>query len=456
MLCLGTGGGITWDSDPDDEWAETELKARRLLPRRVRIVGWLTGRSGSTAALVPADDGHRVDVRPRAHRRRRRVRDASRPSTGVPFAVRRHLDRLRRSAVGLGLARAATTTTSCGPRSTTVLASHADLPLARVRITVTGGAAPLGSERGEAGPTVIVAAGPLAEAAPSTAVCTVPWPRNERGAMAGIKTTSYAENVVALAYARDRGCTEAIFANTTGLLCEGTGSNVFVVVDGRLLTPPLSSGCLAGVTRALVLEVTDAVEEDIPMADVPRRRTRCSSPPPAATSSPSTASTTAPSTFPAPSPRPPRTPSPSSPSPPSTPNATASVRTHVRDAAAVRTNGGYTAPRWTTSPTANVRVAVDGLDDEVAVGGDVDGGALDVVGAEVDPHPAAERGRAGPPGRRAAPARSPATSAVVARSERSSRATSRSSRSTGVAGDVVAGHRDVGQVRRAGRRARRR
>jgi branched-chain amino acid aminotransferase len=83
--------------------------------------------------------------------------------------------------------------------------------------------------------------------------------------MAGIKTTSYAENVLALAHAKARGCTEAIFETTTGLLCEGTGSNVFVGVGGRLLTPPLSSGCLAGVTRDLVLEVTDAVEEDIPM-----------------------------------------------------------------------------------------------------------------------------------------------------------------------------------------------
>ena len=64
--------------------------------------------------------------------------------------------------------------------------------------------------------------------------------------MAGIKTTSYAENVRALAYAKERGCTEALFENTTGLLCEGTGSNVFVGVAGRLLTPPLSSGCLAG------------------------------------------------------------------------------------------------------------------------------------------------------------------------------------------------------------------
>jgi branched-chain amino acid aminotransferase len=183
---------------------------------------------------------------------------------GAPFAVGRHLDRLRRSAFGLGL-RIPYDDDELRAAISGVLGSH-DLPLARVRLTVTGGAAPLGSERGDAGPTVLVAAGPMAEAPASTAVCTVPWPRNERGAMAGIKTTSYAENVVALAYAKERGCSEAVFATTTGLLCEGTGSNVFVAVDGRLLTPPLAAGCLAGVTRALVLETTDAVEEDVPMS----------------------------------------------------------------------------------------------------------------------------------------------------------------------------------------------
>ena len=78
------------------------------------------------------------------------------------------------------------------------------------------------------------------------AVVTVPWPRNERGAVAGLKTTSYAENVVALAHAAERGASEAIFANLAGNLCEGTGSNVFYVVDGELRTPTLASGCLAG------------------------------------------------------------------------------------------------------------------------------------------------------------------------------------------------------------------
>jgi branched-chain amino acid aminotransferase len=108
-------------------------------------------------------------------------------------------------------------------------------------------------------------AGELAPAAPAASVVSVPWPRNERGALAGLKTTSYAENVVALAHAHARGAHEAVFANLAGHLCEGTGSNVFYVVDGELRTPPLSSGCLAGISRELLLEWRAAreVAEDL-------------------------------------------------------------------------------------------------------------------------------------------------------------------------------------------------
>ena len=130
---------------------------------------------------------------------------------------------------------------------------------------LTAGPAPLGSGRGHGEPTLIVVADELAPAAADVAVVTVPWPRNERGALAGLKTTSYAENVVALAEARRRGATEAIFANLAGHLCEGTGSNVFYVIDGELRTPTLASGCLAGVTRALVLEWCGGVEVDEPI-----------------------------------------------------------------------------------------------------------------------------------------------------------------------------------------------
>ncbi len=176
---------------------------------------------------------------------------------GVPFALRRHLDRLGASAAGLGLALPARSVLEGAVAEVLEAAGLSD---ARLRLTLTGGPAPLGSGRGTAGTTLIVAAATLEPFPPAAAVATVPWPRNERSPLSGYKTTSYAENVVALLHAQGAGAGEAIFANTRGELCEGTGSNVVVAREGRLVTPPRSSGCLAGVTRALVLEVCDVVE----------------------------------------------------------------------------------------------------------------------------------------------------------------------------------------------------
>jgi branched-chain amino acid aminotransferase len=185
---------------------------------------------------------------------------------GVPFALSRHLARLGRSAAGLGLPEPDLDQIRAGVLA--VVAASDPVPLARMRITVTGGIGPLGSERGGLPVTAIVAIAEQNLPAPSVDVVVVPWPRNEFGALAGLKTTSYGENVRALAYAAEHGGSEAIFANMAENLCEGTGTNIFVVSGGRLLTPPLAAGCLAGVTRALVLEWVGAAEEDMPAADL--------------------------------------------------------------------------------------------------------------------------------------------------------------------------------------------
>lgn len=181
---------------------------------------------------------------------------------GRPFALTRHLHRLRASAHGLGLPPVDVARVREGVGA--VLDGRL-LPLGRIRITYTGGEAPLGSGRGSATPTLVVVADTMKPGEGPTSVVTVPWARNEKGALAGLKTTSYAENVVALARAAEQGATEAIFPNTAGNLCEGTGSNVFYVVDGELRTPTLASGCLAGVTRALVLEWYGGREVDEPI-----------------------------------------------------------------------------------------------------------------------------------------------------------------------------------------------
>jgi branched-chain amino acid aminotransferase len=170
---------------------------------------------------------------------------------GQAFAVSRHHARLERSATGLGLPPVDLPFVDKGISA--VLAGE-PIDFGRLRYSVTGGVGPLGSDRGEAELTHIVLAASQARPPASGKVTVVPWTRNERSAVAGLKTTSYAENVVALARAKQVGAIEAVFANTRGELCECTGSNIFVVVDGQVLTPPTDSGLLPGITRELVLE----------------------------------------------------------------------------------------------------------------------------------------------------------------------------------------------------------
>lgn len=215
---------------------------------------WLNGalRDGADARIAVADHGLVVGDG---------VFEALKVRGGVPFALSRHLQRLRRSALGLGLG---DIDLEAIRRGSLEVCAAAGPGLGRLRITVTGGISPLGSDRGGGPLTTVIALDELEEPSPVADVAMAPWRRNEHGALTGLKTTSYAENVRALAYAKERGASEAVFANTAGNLCEGTGTNVFVVTGGRLRTPPLSAGCLAGITRALVLEWHGGEEADLP------------------------------------------------------------------------------------------------------------------------------------------------------------------------------------------------
>ena len=117
---------------------------------------------------------------------------------GAPFALTRHLARLTRSAKGIGLEAPDEEQVR---RAVREVLEGGTTALQKVRITYTGGDGPMGSGRGGGSPTLVVVADELKPAATDVRVVTVPWVRNERGALAGLKTTSYAENVVALAYA---------------------------------------------------------------------------------------------------------------------------------------------------------------------------------------------------------------------------------------------------------------
>lgn len=214
----------------------------------MKVNAWVDGRlvSASEPSLTVVDHGVTVGDG---------VFETTKLVDGHPFALTRHLARLDLSAAGLGLPPVDHDRIRDGIK--VVLGAAEPIAFGRLRITLTGGIGPLGSDRSDGDLTYIVTSVAQARPAASGKITVVPWTRNERGATAGLKTTSYAENVVALAAAKKAGAMEAVFANTRGELCECTGSNVFVVLpemDGVVLTPPGDSGLLRGITRGLVLE----------------------------------------------------------------------------------------------------------------------------------------------------------------------------------------------------------
>lgn len=171
---------------------------------------------------------------------------------GRPVAFSMHLDRLRSGAARLGWE-----TPRLSPDIVAGLLERQNLTegRARVRISVGAGSGDLRNlERGKDSKCWITAS-PCPDGPESVSLITVPFPRNERSPLAGLKSLSYAENLIALETARNAGADEALFLNSRGEVCEASTANLFVVRDGGLATPPLSSGCLAGTARARLCDL---------------------------------------------------------------------------------------------------------------------------------------------------------------------------------------------------------
>ena len=122
---------------------------------------------------------------------------------------------------------------------------------ARIRITL--------------GDNELVTAVALPERGNTARIALVDLCRNEKSPLCHAKTCSYAENMVALARAKEVGADEAILANTKRELCEGSLSNVFFVKEGKLCTPALDCGCLPGTVREALLEIAEVEEGHWPV-----------------------------------------------------------------------------------------------------------------------------------------------------------------------------------------------
>lgn len=175
---------------------------------------------------------------------------------GTVFRLDAHLDRLFASARVLGIPIAP------GLRDHVAAASRTAFTYgyehASVRLTVTRGPAPPGlTPPPHPAPTLALAIAPLTPSSePRSIVAAMATARrNEYALTSGIKTLSYTESVLALSRARAAGADDALFLDTAGHVSEATASNVFAVIEGTLVTPPLSCGVLPGITRAAVLEI---------------------------------------------------------------------------------------------------------------------------------------------------------------------------------------------------------
>ncbi len=172
---------------------------------------------------------------------------------GRPFRLGAHLERLRLGCETLQFAGVPLGETIGKWTEAAILA--ADLGDAYCRITVTRGVGigldPLTCERA----TVLVAVLPLRPRAKHEVAATILWPRSDQDLPPlTVKSTSYQRAVLVAFELRRRGVDEGIFLDRLGDVAESTTANVFAVVGGKLVTPP-TNACLAGITRAEVLDV---------------------------------------------------------------------------------------------------------------------------------------------------------------------------------------------------------
>jgi branched-chain amino acid aminotransferase len=187
---------------------------------------------------------------------------------GRPFAVERHLRRLRRSAGRIGIELPLGDAELVGRLD--ALLERAGNPESYIRWVVSRGVGDISYhfERIQ-GPTVVMVARELetptaAHYENGVRVALVSVRRNSPLALdPAIKSCNLLNNVLAVREAQGRGAFEALMLNERGELAEGASSNVFVVRRGEVATPPLDSGLLAGITRELVLELGPSLGQPV-------------------------------------------------------------------------------------------------------------------------------------------------------------------------------------------------
>lgn len=157
-----------------------------------------------------------------------------------PFALQRHLDRLVQTAEKMEMAKPDVESIRAGVHQ--VISQNVCRPYGRLRITALSDG------------NVVITHIPFTENSNSLKLTNAESVQLSTRMSAGLKTVSYAENSIALRRAQRQGFDDVVFANENGNIVESALANIIWFDGESWWTPSLATGCLPGVTRALLIE----------------------------------------------------------------------------------------------------------------------------------------------------------------------------------------------------------
>lgn len=134
-------------------------------------------------------------------------------------------------------------------------AAKLDQGRARVRLALSAGSGPLNNTSLGADHSIWITVSRAEDPPASVSLCKAQNQHDADSPLAGMKSASYAENLLHLNDARQRGFDDAIRLFRGIRICETSTSNIFAIKDGRVHYPPDYSGCLPGITRSLIIEL---------------------------------------------------------------------------------------------------------------------------------------------------------------------------------------------------------
>lgn len=207
------------------------------------------------------------------------VFEGIRAYNGIVFKLREHIDRLYESAHAIMLNIPMTKEEMINAVLETLRKNN--LRDAYIRLIVTRGVGDLGLDpRKCSKPSVIIIAVPALklydEGKRKEGISAIiSWVRRDPvdATSHEVKSLNYLNSILAKIEANNFGADEAILLDKNGFVCEATGENIFIVKDGKIYTPPRSSGALPGITAGVVKKIAarlgyEVIEKNITVSEL--------------------------------------------------------------------------------------------------------------------------------------------------------------------------------------------